>query len=206
MNVENLITASIEKLGTLGIDIPEELDMLEITKGMLGMPEEVMEAMEECQLIGMLLSHIGNGKYDYTDWSWMPLSNQVYAFDMEVFNVSSMYTMFLQGIQAITGDDISITDISEDCSKVDFEKGCGTQTVRFQCNGKPYQYDAAVNYDWFDVGMLCFMDRVVREQNTGKYLFIASDGYQGCVLLYQTKEWSGKFQELMVFPLDSFDS
>lgn len=124
---------------------------------------------------------------------------------MEVFNTSSMYTMFLQGIQAITNEDLNITDIKEDCSKVDFEMGCGTQTIQFQCNGKPYQYNASVNYDWFDTGMLSFMNQVIKEQNTGKSLYAASEG-QDCILLYQTKEWSKQFQELMGFPLDSLNS
>lgn len=206
MDVKNFIADNVKKLEALGITIPKEMDISEITKGILSMPEEVLEAMEESQIIGMLLAHIGHGRYDFTDWSWEPLSNQVYSFDAEAFDCSSMYTMFLQGVQAIIGDDISITDIIEDCSKVDFENGSGTQTIRFQCNGKPYQYDAAVNYDWFDTGMLYFMNQTIEEQNTGKSLYVASDGYQGCVLFYQTKEWNERFLELMGFPLDSLHS
>ena len=163
MDVENFMTVNIKKLETLGITIPEELNVSQITEGILNMPEEVIESMEESHLIVMLLSNIGYGKYDFTDWSWEPLSEQIYSFDMEAVNTSSIYTMFLQGIQAITGDDLNITDISEDCEKVDFEKGCGLQTIRFQCNGKSYQYNASVNYDWFDTGMLSFMDQVIKE-------------------------------------------
>lgn len=206
MHVENVITDNIKKLKTLGITIPKELDISEIINGFLNMPEEILEDMNESQLIGMLLSNIGHGKFDYTDWSWEPISDQIYSFDMEVFNTSCMYTTFLQGVRAITNDDLNITDISEDCSKVDFENGCGTQTIQFKCNGKSYQYDASVNYDWFDAGMLSFMNRIVEEQNTGKSLYAASDGYQECILFYQTKEWSGQFQELMGFSLDSIHS
>ncbi|MBD5533462.1 MAG: hypothetical protein HDQ98_14900 [Lachnospiraceae bacterium] len=205
MDVKNFLMMNVKKLEDLGITIPKELDISEIIKGILNMPEEVIEAMEESQLTGMLLSHIGHGKYDFTDWSWSPLSDQVYSFDMEVFNTSSMYTIFLQGIQAITNNDLNITDVSEDCSKVDFEEGCGTQTVQFRCNSKSYQYNASANYDWFDTGMLSFMNQVVKEQNTGKSLYAASDGYQGCILFYQTKEWSEQFHELMGFSLDSLD-
>lgn len=144
MNVENLITDNIKKLETLGIKIPKELDISEIINGFLNMPKDFIEDMEESQLIGMLLSNIGHGKFDFTDWSWEPLSDQIYSFDMEVFNTSCMYTTFLQGVRAITDGDLNITDISEDCSKVDFENGCGTQTIQFRCNGKAYQYDASV--------------------------------------------------------------
>lgn len=206
MDAKNLFLENIKKLDALGITIPKELDISEIINGILNLPEEVIEAMEARQLTGMLLSHIGHGKYNFTDWSWSPLSGQVYAFDLESFDPSRMYTMFLQGIQAITKDDLSITDISEDCGSVDFEMGRGTQTVQFQCNGKSYQYTASVNYDWFDTGMLSFMNQVVKELDTGKAFYAASDGYQDCILFYQTKEWSEQFHRLMGFPLDPLDS
>lgn len=69
MNVENFLTINVKKLETLGITIPEELGISQIIKGIVSIPEEVIEAMEESDLIGMVLSHIGHGKYDFTDWS-----------------------------------------------------------------------------------------------------------------------------------------
>ncbi len=196
MTIATFITDTIKKIETLGIRTPENVDLNAAAEGILGMPEEILEAMEPGQIIGMLFAAIGHGIYDYTDWSWQPSSDQVYSFDVEAFDCSNMYTAFLQGISAITRGDLEFTDVTEDCSKVDYEKGCGIQTIRFQCNGQAYQYDAAVNYDWFDTGMLYFINRMIKEMHTGKSLYAVSDGYQCCILFYQTEEWSERFQQL----------
>lgn len=51
-------------------------------------PEEVLDSLNK---MAMLLTEVGHGNYDYTTWTWTPSSNKVYSFDMEAFDVSSMY-------------------------------------------------------------------------------------------------------------------
>ena len=68
--------------------------------------------------------------------------------------------------------------------------------MRFVCNGTVYEYNVNVYYDWFDTELLTFMGRVVREQNTGSRLYVTGDGYQECILFYQTEIWARNFEKL----------
>lgn len=188
MEVKNFIHESMEKLRELGIDAMEW--ETEIQKGMLALPEEVMECMEPEQLIGMILSWAGRRL-------WEAGQQEMYVFDVEVEDVSCMNTSFLEGISRIAKGELTITDIEEAFSEEVFEAGTGIQPVSFSCNGTFYRYEAKFEYDWFDAGMLTFMNQVIEEQNTGSCLYVASDGYQDCIVFYRTKEWVQRFHELL---------
>ena len=144
--------------------------------------------MEEEQLIGMILSSAW--RYDEERES-----AGIYSFDVECDEIELMYTVFLQNIERIAKGDLAITDIEEEVDEEVLERGSGKKAVRFCCNGTAYQYDAEVNYDWFDAGMLDFIGQVVQEQHTGSHLYVTGDGYQECIILYRTEEWAQQFAQ-----------
>ena len=196
MEIELYVHECLEKLQELGIDaLTTEKD---IVNQFLFMPDEALEAMEPEWILGTILSAIGAGFYPGTEQA----ASKIYVFDLEVPDILRMYTSFLEGISQIAGGQLEITDIEEEASEEELEAGRGTQTVLFCCNGKAYEYKARLNYDWFDIGMLKFMNQVIGEQNTGNHLYVTSDGYQSCIILYQTEDWVERFQQLFGMKLD----
>lgn len=191
--IEIMVHENIAKLKELGIDATSVEE--KITENMASFPTEIYESMEREQIGGMLLTQIAWLLYDGDEAKQSAEPRQFFTFDVECMDLDSMYTTFLNSFAEIAGEDLVITDIEEDTSKVDYESGTGVQTISFKCNGKPYQYDATVYYDWFDVEMLAFMNKVISEQGTDKNLYITSDGYQECIVFYQTKDWASRFNK-----------
>ncbi|MBD5485898.1 MAG: hypothetical protein HDR18_10370 [Lachnospiraceae bacterium] len=198
--VEIMIHENITKLKDLGIDATSVEE--KITESLTSMPTEILESMEPEQIGGMILTYISALLYD-DDAAVQPSEpRQFFTFDVECMDLEHMYTNFLNSVSEIAGEDLTITDINEDTGKVDYESGTGVQTVTFNCNGKSYQYDAIVYNDWFDVKMLSFMSKVISEQNTDKNLYVTSDGYQECIVFYQTKDWVKRFNKSLGLHLE----
>lgn len=194
MEIRTYIHESLKKLQMLGIDVvAREKD---ITDSFVSMPEEVLEAMDQEQVLGMILCMAGMSLY--TEKGPM----EMYVFDVEVTDVSQMYTEFLENVSCLAGGELEITDIEESFSREVFEAGTGIQPVRFSCNGTTYRYEAKFEYDWFDTGILTFMNQVIDEQDTGSHLYVTGDGYQECVVFYRTKEWAEHFYELFQVELE----
>lgn len=200
LEIEIMIHENIAKLKELGIDATSVES--KITENMASFPTEIYESMEQEQTVAMLLTQVSWLLYDNDETKQAAEPRQFFTFDVECMDPGSMYTIFLNSVAEIAGEELVITDIEEDTGKVDYESGSGTQTVSFNCNGKPYQYDATAYYDWFDVGMLTFMNKVISEQNTGKNLYVASDGYQECIVFYQTEDWVSRFNKSLGLNLE----
>ena len=197
---EIMVHENITKLKEFGIDATSVEE--KITESIASFPAEIYEAMEPEQIGGMLLTQIAWLLYDNDESNQPAQARQFFTFDVECIDPGNMYTIFLNSLSEIAGEDLVISDIKEDTSKVDYESGSGVQTISFNCNGKSYQYDATSYYDWFDVGMLTFMNKVISEQNTGKNLYVTSDGYQECIVFYQTKDWAIRFNKSLGLNLE----
>lgn len=194
MGLEEIIHGSLEKLQKLGLDA---LDAEEnIVKQFRSVPDEIMEDMDSEQIIGRLLGEL----HFYLGTEQTALG--MYSFDVEMEEIKQMYTGFLENMARISGGDLKITGIEEEIAEEVLESGTGTQTVRFCCNGKTYEYEARTHYDWFDAGMLSFMNRVIEEQHTGRSLFVTGDGYQECIVFYRTQEWAEQFEHLLGVELE----
>lgn len=202
MDLDTYVTEAISNVKALGLLESDEVLTKQLLSNFQEMPEEILESMDATQIYGMIFDYIGSGKYNYDTWDWTPSSDRIYSFDTEVFNTGKIYTFFLRGISAITANEIKIENIVEDTSQVDYESGTGKQIISFQCNGKQYQYEANVYYDWFDTEMLTYMKKVIEEQETGKHLWVTSDGYQNCIVFYETEEWANDFSSYTGYSLE----
>ena len=67
--------------------------------------------------------------------------------------------------------------------------------MQFLCDGKECTYLAQVNYDWFDVGILDYMNEVLADMGNPKRLYFMSDGYQECIIFYCTQFWARRFEK-----------
>lgn len=131
-----------------------------------------------------LLSWEGMGKYDYETWEWTPSTSGVYWFDMEVMDVSAIYTNFLRGLDAMD-ENLTFSNMFEDYSAADIENGTGIVTFSFDYQGEHYVLNAQYQYDWFDTNMLTQLGRILQQDSDAKSLWYTFDG-QGVLLYYGT--------------------
>lgn len=140
----------------------------------------------------LYLMNEGMGQFDYNTFAWMPVSDKVYAFDAEVFNVAGMYTDILLGVQAVVPD-ITITDVQEDLSGVTEEMDMetytdGTRKVSFLCNGHAYEIELISYGDWVDTAFLDFLDKVLAKEGCPNQLYVLTNPYDQLILMYYGNE------------------
>ena len=155
-----------------------------------------------------LLMRVGQGVYDYDTYTWTPTSADVYAFDCEIFNISKMYTDFLQGVASIvpgfayTDVEETLEETEEDGEGPDFSdvmgyleqlmgrlssggpSSEGTKTVSFQLNGHTYQNELAYYGDWFNEDAVDWINQVLETEGLSGRLYSFNDAGQGLILIY----------------------
>lgn len=173
--------------------------------GINGFDQEMINAMQESwdqtpsetrlsiNKTAWLLEAVGMGNYDYETWTYTPSSGDVYAFDMEVFNIEAMYRDFLQGVTAIGDGELEFTEIEEDLDNVNWEDGTGIRSITFQWRGNTYSLEADVDYDWFDCNLANQLNQIIMEQQGEKHLYFGGDGYQNIYVFYRDAEWASAF-------------
>lgn len=183
-------------LKELGIDFSEETQ--------LDMQVSICETKANLESLGIdatqftsypfILSMLGMGKYDEASHSFIPLSNNVFAFDAECIDISEAYGKLLYEVSRISNGEIQIEDYRSDVDEATFEAGIGIQEVVFKLNGEPCHFTAHFYYDWLDCTIIDYVNSLLEGQNTEKRLLYMSDGAQGLVVFYNTVEWAIKFK------------
>lgn len=175
------VDKQLETLRDLGIQVtPEQEESLR---------EDTAE-LEEMPYT-LFLIWIGMGDYNYDTWEWTPTSEQVFAFDLEVFDVGNMYPLFLEGLQTISGLDLA--DAAQDDSSADWEAGTGILDVTYKLNGTPYSFQARLLYDWLDIGILENVNQALEHEGIEKRFYATSDGGQGVLIFYANHDWAKQF-------------
>ena len=192
-------------------EIAEKLKKFEIT----GITDELIKKLEtdyaelppevEFNKTAHLLGTLGNGIFDYSKATWTPTENGVYSFDVEIYNVDTMYTNFLIGVSSLNKEELNFQNISEDTSEVNWEKGTGKRTVSFEWKGKRYSLEAEVQGDWFDLNVANELNKIIMENTTDKQLFFANDGFQECIVFYRNKDWANSFEKETGLSLSEFN-
>ncbi len=145
-----------------------------------------------------LLVFAGAGDDDYDTGEWTSWSDQVYAFEAEVFDVHSMYTLFLQGVESIVPG-AHFEQVQEDLSEMTDEwkenedPACpptdGKRSVSFVFNGKEYQFTFASYLDWFNVEMIAQCNQLLRENGfPGQLHSIGHDSFDLTIILFYGSE------------------
>lgn len=179
-------------------NILRELGITNINNELITQLEDEWKEYPEDILIdkmALLLCTIGYGEYDYTTGKWTPSSNKVYSFDMECFDIDNMYQLLFEGISSIGEDELNFSNIIVDTSKVDFDRGIGTQTFQFDLNGKTHVLEGDYYNDWYDIEILDYLNEILENENKAKKLYFMGDGYQSFIVFYCDKEWADLFEE-----------
>ena len=179
-------------LEELGITPPEEETLREL---------QAYGASE--YMIADVLYSAGCGEYDLDTWLWTPPDSGVYAFDLEVFELSRMYTNFLAGVEAASRGELDFTNITECDDHVDFESGTGYKTVTFTLDGKEYTLKPTMMSDWFDVTFAEEVARIVGTRENGKQLRFWYDGYQMAYVFYADDGWAESFADATGYTLST---
>ena len=135
----------------------------------------------------------GSGTFDFDNKVWTPSSDQVYAFDAEVFDIEGMYLHYFKGLQSISREELTFTDVTQDNSQVNWEEPSGTVAVRFCLNGTRFQYDAQFAGDWLDIHIRKAVNRCLEQLGIEKR-FYATDGGQGEIIFFCTEDWARRFE------------
>ncbi len=137
-----------------------------------------------------LFAFAAHGDYDHDTDSWTPWFDAAYAFDVEIFSIAQMYTLFLQGVDVIALD-AAITDVTEDLSGMTVEMDLGgfipsdgVRSVSFLLNGHPHAITLESRGDWFNPDMIGAMNRVLEAEGcAGRLYGMAAEG-QSLLLIY----------------------
>ena len=151
--------------------------------------EDLMLFYQDVDKVTDLLCYAGYGSYDPETWEWTPAASGVYWFDLEVWNLETMYTDFLRGVSALNSEDLNFTNICEDLTDVNWETGTGTQRVSFDWHGKSYLLEGQVKYDWFDMQVADELNSIIRSHSSAKQL--TSHTMVGKAALYSIAPISG---------------
>lgn len=143
----------------------------------------------------VLLSDLGEPDYDMDTWQFLGYSGQVYWFDYEGWDISSDYIEILEGVQALTDEEVKFVGAREDCEDVNWRKETGTIRVTFWCGGRPHEFQANVDGDWLDPDFIPFLNEVLEQEGAKKRLYSCSDNGQGCILFYRDEAWAEEFTE-----------
>lgn len=179
---EEHIKSCLEKLDLLGITVDEK-EQEEIINNINLLPKEILCNLENSQIIGLVLDNIG-------EWRHF-----VYSFDLEIFDTSTMYTKFLNNINLFTNNVLKIEVIKEKTSNADCDDCNRKQIIEFKILNEQYTFAAKVNYDWFDISIISSINKIIEQNGLNKYLFVTSDGWQNCIVFYNTDEWAEKYNE-----------
>lgn len=211
--------AVLERLQAIGIEItPETLSRYE--KGWQAMQKrETRQTETDLFFAQNILIIQGMGDYDYDTDVWTPTSSQVYSFDAEVYNVGSMYRLFLQGVASIapgfdyTDAEESIeeaerqifpTDSAEDMEVYLEEWKAlghmpdeGVTTVSFRLNGHDYRKELGFRGDWFNEDAISWINEVLEQEGFDGRLYAFFDGGQGLILIYGSPERAGALGQIL---------
>lgn len=178
-------------LKSLGIRIPEAL-VAEERDWMETYPRA--HEWLEARPYYMLLSDLGFPDYDEETYEIISYSNQAYSLYWdEAYDVGTSYTELLNGINALSRGEFSLTSPAVLTDGMDAAKQTGTVQIYFLLNGKPYLYDLKVDSDWLDTSILrCLNDALGKEKVSGRIYALDDDGWS-CVLFYRDKEWASEF-------------
>lgn len=197
------IAIKLDALRALGIAFSEETaffieQSIDETKSMLA---DLGFEGSQFSSYPIILSMLGTGIYDEATQQFIPLTDDVYAFDAECYDIEGAYGDFLLAVSRISNGEIRIDSYRSDVSETTWEAGIGTQQVAFRLNEKSYDFTAQFYYDWMDCTFIDYVNSILEAQGIEKRLWCMFDGGQGFVVFYNTAEWAQTFSARTGCPL-----
>lgn len=131
------------------------------------------------------------------EWEITGYSDEVFWFDFEGWDISTDYITVLEGMLSLAqGSAInSVSNIREDTSAVDWDKGTGSIDVVLEWNGEEYQWTMDMNYDWIDEKVLGILNELLDKTDEEERFYVTGDNGQGAIIFYRDSEWAKDFEK-----------
>ncbi|MCM1048124.1 MAG: hypothetical protein NC433_06840 [Clostridiales bacterium] len=131
------------------------------------------------------------------EWEITGYSDEVFWFDFEGWDISTDYITVLEGMLSLAqGSAInSVSNIREDTSAVDWDKGTGSIDVVLEWNGEEYQWTMDMDYDWIDEKVLGILNELLDKTDDEERFYVTGDNGQGAIIFYRDSEWAKDFEK-----------
>lgn len=152
------------------------------------------DEMDFSNKVGFVISYVGTGSYDSGKKTFVPSSDKVFCFDLENGVADQSLKTFFDGVNSISGGEFQTTDVKlQSVSKKDKESGVYNRNVKFKLNGKDCSYDTMIYYDWFDTGLIAYINgRIAKGQISDCRLYFMVENHT-CEVFCCSKEWAEEF-------------
>ena len=167
MDLRKIVDNQRAKMIAAGLKGLEKMDVDALTfeAGMLGCNDAAHVSI-------LMLTRLGESENPY-----------VYAFDAANMPQDSMYIEFLKSAERVSGGEFCPRDVRQ-------RMVAGKERVNFVWRGKSYTYQANIQANWLDDGIIDYINEIINKAGIkDKKFFGFFDGGQGIVLLYNTFEW-----------------
>lgn len=151
----------------------------------------------------ILLLCMGYPQDDYDALEAIGYPLDVYWFDMESYVLEGSYAQLIEVMEYLSDGEVRMELEHFKTDAMNKEKGTGTLTMAFRCNGHPYTVDLAVKDDWVDTSIVAKLNEVLERENCAARLYVCVDSAQGLILFYRDAEWAENFESLTGLKLDS---
>lgn len=197
-----LLEENFAILEALDIEIPDSARTAisqQIESTYATMPEDLRQKLgytpDSFSDMADVLVMLGYGDYDPETWAYIPYTDDVYAFDAEMFDVQQSYTELVEAVERMSRGEVSVENVQVHLTEELFDAGSGSLPVDFQLNGRNYSYTAAFVYDWMDVEIIDFVNGILEEQGVAKRIWSMYDLGQGLILFYRDAAWAERFMD-----------
>lgn len=200
-SASSLLEENFALLESLGIEFSEEdKEMISrsIDETLANYPEDLLKKFgfdrDRFSDIPTILSWLGYGDTDYETGITTYSSDDVFAFDTEMYDVEGGYLELLNAVERMSGGAADIGNCEIEISEDLFMKGEGSFPIRFELNGQACEYTAKLQTDWMDCEIINYINRILKEQGIKESIWSMFDTGQGTVIFYNDADWAKEFE------------
>ena len=136
-----------------------------------------------------MLQSLGLGQWNDEEEDYTPVSDQIYAFDAEVWDIERMYTVFLSRAAEIVPG-LTIGDIREDLSGLN-DNLEGRRAVSFTMDDVEFGLTLQSMRDWLNTEIVDYVNECLSRLDYDGQLYVVSDDVDQIVMLvYGSKAWA----------------
>ncbi|SES12923.1 hypothetical protein [Lachnobacterium bovis] len=177
-DLENIVKKYYPQIKKLGLNFKS--DETKVVDHLKKYPQQMLNDLDEDEMASIMLNAMDFSNAFYTDFEGIE------------------YEIFFDSLQKISKEEIKFKNVINEVSKETYEKGIGTSKLKFDFNGDKYDYTATFYYDWFDVKIISFLNKIIEEKGLDKRIIIFGD-MNVSYITYQTPDFCQKIKE--IFPM-----
>lgn len=205
---EDLLDRQIAQLRSLGLEISDEAE--EYVRSSADafwekLPEEIQKmygGKEDYFDLTSILSTLGFGRYDFESDAFEPLTDDIFGFDAEMWDIPGDYLALLEAVARLSGGEVTVSDWEYQVDERALMRGAGEMRLTFSLNGVPCIFDAELMDDWMDCRIIDCVNEYLEAAEIPNRVWCMFDGGQGYILFYNDSDWARRFEDVTGCALD----